>query len=265
MHHKLTKVVMMSIFISTGCSMSSHLFSGYIEGEYTYISSGMTGTLLQLYVQQGQNIKKGDLLFQLDPEPELSTVTSEQANVKDYESQVIFAKNQLIRQQKLFSTKNTTRVDLDQAETSLNSKLQQAAAENSRLIQAKWMLSQKKIFAPVSGVVFDVFYRVGEKVEAAHPVLAILAPENIKVQFYVPENILSLIHLGQKISFTCDSCYTRKIATISYISPEAEYTPPIIYNKDTRYKLVYLIRAIIPENEAIMFHPGQPVDVDLSL
>jgi HlyD family secretion protein len=66
------------------------------------------------------------------------------------------------------------------------------------------------------------------------------------------------------MSFTCDGCSGSTNAHIEYISPEAEYTPPVIYSRDTRYKLVYLIRASMRENIAKNFHPGQPIDVYLN-
>ena len=118
--------------------------------------------------------------------------------------------------------------------------------------------------APVSGQVIDTYFRVGEKVPLDQPVLAILAPENIKVLFYIPEMQLSQIKLGQTIEFTCDSCHNRTAAKISYISPTAEYAPPIIYSKDSREKLIYLVRADMPKDIAQKFHPGQPIDVYLS-
>lgn len=77
--------------------------------------------------------------------------------------------------------------------------------------------------------------------------------------------MLSTLKLNQKITFGCDSCKHRTEAFISYISPEAEYTPPVIYSKDSREKLVYLIRADMPEEIAKQFHPGQPIDVYLPL
>ena len=68
----------------------------------------------------------------------------------------------------------------------------------------KWSLEQKTKTAPVTGSVFDTYYRVGEFVEAGKPVLSILAPQNINVVFFVPEPILSKIQLGQTIYFGCD-------------------------------------------------------------
>lgn len=248
----------------TGCSDSNHYLPGYIEGEYTYISSGVDGTLYQLYVVRGQPVKKGDLLYELDPQPETAAVNVSKANIADLQAQVNLASLTLQREQSLYAKKAAAKADLDSAQTDFDSKSKQLAADISQLVQTEWSLQQKTMYAPVSGQVFDTFYRVGEKVQANHPVLAILAPENIKVLFYIPETSLSQIKLGETISFSCDGCSGNTNATIEYISPEAEYTPPVVYSRDTRYKLVYLIRASMPENIAKNFHPGQPIDVYLN-
>lgn len=257
------KICLLLILFCAGCSESNNYLPGYIEGEYTYISSGVSGTLFNLSVIRGQHVNKGNLLYQLDPQPEQANVEVIKANIANQQAQVAFAKTHLERTQTLFVKHATYQEDLDRAQTDYDSNLHQLAAYQSQLIQTEWSLQQKTIYAPVSGYVFDTFYRIGEKVVADHPVLAILAPENIKVLFYIPETALNQIKLGQRITFSCDSCHGQTDAIISYISPQAEYTPPVIYSKDTRYKLVYLIRASMPANIAQNFHPGQPIDVYL--
>lgn len=238
---------------------------GYIEGEYTYIASGIAGTLLKIHVVRGQPIKKDALLYNLDPQPDLAFMESAKSNVEQLEPQVSLAKITLQRQKDLYTSNNTSKATLDQAQSDYDSKVKQLNSSQHVLTQAEWALQQKTIYSPITGYVFDTFFRVGEKVAANQPVLALLAPENIRVLFYMPEKQLSKIHLGQKITFTCDGCPKGNSATISYISPEAEYTPPIIYSQDTRYKLVFLIRATMSPNLAVRFHPGQPVDIDLNV
>ncbi len=50
-------------------------------------------------------------------------------------------------------------------------------------------------------------------------------------------------------------------ARISYLSPQPEYTPPILYNRDNRSKLVFMVEAVFEGNVARDLHPGQPADV----
>lgn len=251
-------------FLCEGCSQRENVLPGYIEGEYTYISGAAGGTLLDLYVIRGQPVHENDLLYRLDPEPEKSNVKKLKADIMDLQAEVKFRKLHLERQQALYAKKFASREVLDLAETDLTSKIAALAAGYAQLASGEWTLQQKTLYAPVSGEVFDTFYRVGERVQENHPVLAILSSKNIKVLFYIPEKQLSEIKFGQTIQFTCDSCKKNISAKISYISPEAEYTPPVIYSKDTRDKLVYLVRADMPDAIAKQFHPGQPVTVRLS-
>ena len=261
---KLIHLVFYSLCLIS-CSGSDVTLPGYIEGEYTYVSSGVAGTLTQLFVQRGQQIQAGAPLYVFDPQPEASDVAVSTANRDDLKAQVLFAKAQLDRQTALYKTHFAAKADLDQAQQIYSSRTQEMDANTATLNHSLWALNQKTMNAPVDGVVFDTFYRVGERVDLNHPVLAILNPANIQVLFYVPETVLSQIKLGQDITFTCDTCQQATHAKISYISPEAEYTPPVIYSKDSRDKLVYLIRASMPADVAVQFHPGQPIDVSLHL
>ncbi|TCV86400.1 HlyD family secretion protein [Sulfurirhabdus autotrophica] len=137
------------------------------------------------------------------------------------------------------------------------------AAAQATLKQAEWKLAQKSITSPATGLVQDTLYVKGEWVPAGSPVVSLLPPENIKVRFFVTENTLGSLHLSQKVKISCDSCGPAIAAVISYISPQAEYTPPVIYSKENRSKLVFLIEARTSPADAVKLHPGQPVDVVL--
>ncbi len=130
----------------------------------------------------------------------------------------------------------------------------------SNLDKLNWELQQKTISAPVNGLVYNTFYEKGEYVLSDKPVVALLAPQNVKVIFFVNERKLSQIKLNKAIYFIADGGHRQK-ATIDYISPQAEYTPPIIYSQKSRGNLVYRIEASIPISKALQFHPGQPVSV----
>ena len=131
------------------------------------------------------------------------------------------------------------------------------------LEQARWQLDQKSQAAPAAGFVYDTFYREGEFVPAAYPVLSLLPPDNVKIRFFVPETILGQLAIGDKITVYLDGRNSAVSAGISYISPSAEYTPPVIYSRETRAKLVFMIEAVPDPGAAAGLHPGQPVDVIL--
>ena len=137
------------------------------------------------------------------------------------------------------------------------------AAAHAAVEQADWPLKQKTVFSTVAGRVHDTLYRVGEWVPAGHPVVRLLPPENVKLRFFVPETVVGGLSVGQAISFRCDGAPSEGKATVSYVSSESEFTPPVIYSNETRAKLVYLIEAHPSASEAAGLHPGQPVEVFL--
>ena len=146
----------------------------------------------------------------------------------------------------------------------INEAKAQTAAAEAALKEAKWQLKQKQIFSPINGRVFDTFYRVGETVPATSPILSAIDPKNVYIVFFIPEEQLAKIKIGQKITFTYDSL-TRSIpATIYFISNEAEFTPPVIYSETSRKKLTYRIEAKLTIADAKLVHPGQPITISLA-
>ena len=138
-------------------------------------------------------------------------------------------------------------------------------AAKARLQQARWQLDQKNQKAQAQGLVFDTFFQEGEFVPAGYPVVSILPPANIKIRFFVPETVLGQLSVGGKIFVSLDGSPTPISAEISYISPTAEFTPPVIYSRNTRSKLVFMIEAEPDAETAGGLHPGQPVDIRLEL
>jgi HlyD family secretion protein len=140
---------------------------------------------------------------------------------------------------------------------------QQAAvgAARAAVAMAQWRIDQRHVMAPVAGVVADVLARPGETIPAGGAVVSLLPPENIFVRFFVPETRLAEVHGGDKVALLCDRCPGDLAATISFISPQAEFTPPVIYSEASRAKLVYMVEARPPREQATLINPGQPIAV----
>lgn len=124
---------------------------------------------------------------------------------------------------------------------------------------AKWQLAQKTGYATGDGSIFDIYYREGEWVAAGTPVLSLLLPKHVFIEFFVPAAVLPKMKMGQTVYFTCAGCSSKNEATVSYIAREAEYVPPLVYSRDNYEKLVYRInvKPVKPD----MFKPGQPVTI----
>ncbi|OYU69237.1 MAG: secretion protein HlyD [Alphaproteobacteria bacterium PA2] len=140
----------------------------------------------------------------------------------------------------------------------------QVTAADSRVTQARAgaaaasaRLSDTAPTAPAAGLVEDVFFQKGEWVIANQPVMALLPEDRIKVRFFVPETQIALYSPGKNVAFSCDGCAKGLTARIDLISPRPEFTPPVIYSRETRDRLVYLVEA----RPSVRLNPGQPVDV----
>lgn len=157
------------------------------------------------------------------------------------------------------------RAQLESAQMPLGREAERKAAEGdveaakAALAQAAWRQAQKSVAAPVAGLVHDTYYVEGEWVPGGRPVAALLPPGNVKVRFYVPEPSLSSLAVGKPLEVRCDGCNAVE-AKVSFVSNQAEYTPPVLYSKESRAKLMFLVEARL---EKPALRPGQPVDVRL--
>lgn len=134
------------------------------------------------------------------------------------------------------------------------------AAQAARA-QAAWRLDQRILVLPEAVKVVDILRHRGEIAGPSAPVLSVLAEGSVKLSLYVPEPSFSQIAVGDELRVNCDGCDPDTVATITYISNEPEFTPPVIYSLENRQKLVYLVEA--QPSGAHLLKPGQIVDVAL--
>ena len=146
-------------------------------------------------------------------------------------------------------------------EGEINAQQQLVESLRAAVAMAQWRIDQRHVIAPATGVVADVLARPGETIPAGSPVVSLLPAENIFVRFFVPEGQLAEVHEGDRVALLCDRCPADLAASISFISPLAEYTPPVIYSEASRAKLVYMVEARPPRERAALINPGQPIAV----
>src|SRR5213083_2385167 len=226
-----TVVAFILLLLLGSCSdPPKNRFQGYVEGEFVYVASPLSGTLESLHVCRGDQVKAGDPLFALDETPE-------KAAREQIEAALVLSEAEYARQEKLFRTGVAATQDLDRARSTRDQ-------DKRRLTQTDWSFEQKKQAAPKSGLVYDTLFRQGEWVPAGKPVVVLLPPQNIKVRAFVPEPRVGSIHYGNIARVKVDGVKDSFVGKVSYISPRAEYTPPVIYSRETRAKLVFMVELI---------------------
>lgn len=212
-----------------------------------------------------------------------------EASVRTANAQADDARRTLLRTQDLAKRGVMTQAQLDDAKTSVE--VAEAAINQSmanlavgrlparpeeikaaeyavksaaaQLDSARWHLTKRTIVAPAAGRITDVIRNPGDIAGPTAPVLTMLPDGAVKLKVYIPEAKFSSVRVGDLLSVRCDGCAADLKAKVSYVSPDPEFTPPVIYSLETRQKLVYLVEAH-PVDPASPLQPGQIVDVDLA-
>jgi HlyD family secretion protein len=225
-----------------------------------------------------EDIKKGSR------PPELAAL---EARVEQARAAAELSKRELDRQNDLFKTGAIAASDFDRARLTHERNLRAIEEANAQLSTARlggrtdairaaeaevavataakeradWAVAQKTQSAPAAALVSDTLYREGEFVPIGSPVVALLPPENLKVRFFVPEADFAALKPGDRVRVSITGRAAPIEARVNYLSPRPEYTPPILYNRDNRAKLVFMVEAAIDGAAARDLNPGQPVDV----
>ena len=249
-----------------GCGKnSSGDFQGYVEGEYVYVAAPIGGTLTNLAVTRGDSVSNGQILFELERASEAASLDQAEKNLALAQtnsnfSETTFQRNLVLRENPagIISAQ-----DLDKSRAQRDADAVQVSVQQAALEKSKWSFAQKQQFAPTNAQVHDTLYRQGEFVAAGNPVVVLLPPENVKVRFFVPQEKLPQIKVGGTVSVKPDGAAHPFSATVNYISTQAEYTPPVIYSRETRANMVFMIEAMFSPADAADLRPGQPVDVEI--
>jgi len=101
-------------------------------------------------------------------------------------------------------------------------------------------------------------------VAAGSPVVTLLPPERVKARFFVPPAVAGRLALGQPVQLICDGCGAPIPGRVSFIAREAEYTSPLIFSREIRARLVFMIEARPAPADARRLHPGLPVEARLA-
>lgn len=191
-----------------------NLLSGQRPQELAVIKAQLDQALAQEKISTDE-LKRQQVLYKAEVLSQ-SEYDQSQADAKRDSARVNELRNQL------------TVAALPARDEQINALSANVEAAQAGVEQATWKLNQKSVSSPVAGLVFDTLYREGEWIKDGASVVRILPPENVKVRFFVPETKLGELSIGRNCSIHCDGCPTEIPGRITYISTQAEFTPPII-------------------------------------
>lgn len=268
-------IVLACALVLSACGKTPTDVSGYIDTDMTYLSSSYAGRMQNLLVERGSKVESGQVVFQVDPTFEALSAEYEQSSAKALKAELGGLKDQikyaaaLFKRQQIMRKSDASSVDdlqiarknlevLNKQKTSIEAKI---AAADVLTKRTEWQKSEKEGVTPAEGLVFDTFVMPGEFTQPGQPIMALITPDSLKITFFVSEKELADYKVGQKIKISMDGKAEIYIASIRFISNLAEYTPPIIFSREERKKLVFKIVARPDSPDLERMHLGQPVTV----
>ncbi len=137
----------------------------------------------------------------------------------------------------------------------------QAEAARTALRLSEIQLGYTELLAPFDGIVFSRNVEPGEVVTPGQEVFSVADLARVDLKIFVGETEIGKIRPGQKAQVKVDTFPDRTYnGTVTYISPQAEFTPKVIQTHKERVKLVFLVKLSIP-NPDFELKPGMPADV----
>jgi multidrug resistance efflux pump len=217
--------------------------SGTIEATELDIGSQIAGKIEKVKVKQGKEVKKGDILVELDDRLLKERVIAAEADVEAAKAELKEAEEGT-ETEKLIA----------------QAKVKQAEAN---LAMAKLELSYTKVKSPADGVVLNVAVSKGEVVSPGSTVVTIGKLSPVKLVIYVKEEDLAHVNIGDKAVVTVDAFSDQEFeGKVSEIASEAEFTPQNVQTKEQRATLVFAVTISLP-NQKTLLKPGMPADAKI--
>ena len=228
---------------------------------------GSSVTALEVYVDVGDQVKKGQLLAELDPslnqrqiEEARAAVAQAKAAVAQAKSRLQTAERDYARYKGLFEEEVISRQEMDQVENQyevekagLDLAREQIRQAEARLRQLQTVREYHNVVSPVEGVVAERFFDPGETIAAGGELFIISKQERVKIKGTVTESVYPKIRLGQKATVKVDALGDySKDASVSRISP--------VLDEKTRSAVVEVLL-----ESGGMLKPGMFARVDLAL
>ena len=175
---------------------------GQVRANIVGIAPRVFGPIIRVAVRDNQQVKQGDLLFEIDPEDFQAQVDIATGQVQNGEASYVQQKQNLDRQTDLYRTHVNALQDFQNAQDSFAAAQAQLASAKANLELAKLNLGYTKVFAPVDGYVTNMNTSPGTYVTAGVQLIALVDTSSYWVAGYFKETQLPHIQVGQKAVIT---------------------------------------------------------------
>lgn len=289
---RLVFILGIFLLVTMSCNQNSKRSDAYgnFESVEVLVSSEMQGKLVQYRIQEGDTIKKNDLVGLIDTiqlflkkeqliaqkeasDAKITNVMS-QINVQEEELKTLMVdKNRIENLLKDNATPvkqlddvngkiKVTQSQILSIRTQNESILRDITAIEKQIAQINDQIQRCKIINPIDGTVLEKYTEQSEIVVPGKILYKIADMKNMILRVYISGEQLPHIRLGQKVKVLIDKDRNSDQTiegTIGWISPQAEFTPKIIQTKEERINLVYAVKVYVVNNGYLKI--GMPGEV----
>jgi HlyD family secretion protein len=290
-HYYVHLLIVVLLIMSCGKQNQVPGGSGLIEATEIVVSSEISGQLKSLRFDEGDSIKTGDTIAEIDTvttmlrlhqaealkemaetKVKISSINIEQASYnldlaqKEYERVSALLKSGSITQQQYDRTEtayNQAVLSKKQADAAYEATVAELANAESAIALLGKQLNDCFPRSPESGVITNKFVEVGELIGVGKPLVKIAKLDTVWVKVYLPPSDLTRISLGGHALVDPEDGRNKPLeGKVSWISDQAEFTPKNVQTKEARADLVYAVKITIP-NPGKVLKIGMPVSVKI--
>jgi RND family efflux transporter MFP subunit len=234
--------------------------SGFIEADEIRVGSRVGGRVLRVPATEGQPVKVGDVLIELEPYDLNERRAEAVARIEQARAQQQLAQLTFDRIKPAYERAAASKEEMDKAAAELNYAKATVAAAEANVKALDQQIAELVVHAPVKGVVEAVDLQPGDLAAANAPVLSLMDTSNLWVRAYLPENHMD-VTTGRKVLVTVDSFPDRKFnGHVSFVARQAEFTPGNVQTPEERSKQVFRIKVTLDERLDVL-RPGMSADV----
>lgn len=243
---------------------------GNIEIRQVDLGFRVEGKIAKMLVEEGDAVKKGDLLGYLEDENYKSTYEKNLADIKALTSSSLNAKSQYERHIPLCADGTTSKQQCDTLKNTMESSNAELEASKAALIGNKKNFKDTRLYAPDEGIIMTRIQEPGAIVEPSQPIYTMAKSKPVWVRAYIPEANLANVKYGMGVNVYTDTINPQTgkkrqyKGYVGYISPVAEFTPKTVQTEDLRTDLVYRLRIYIYDIDEYL-RQGMPVTVKLNV
>ena len=239
--------------------------TGTMEAIEVNVGSKIAGRILEIKVEEGDKVKRGQVLATLEVPEVKAKVREAGAAVAAAKSRYETIKLDYDRARDLYNKGVISKRSFDEAKGALD--VAEAALRQAKAVEdvAKIALSEAIVSAPVTGTVILKAMEAGELVNTGAAIVTLADLSKIYLTVYVPEKDVGRVKLVQSVEIMVDSYPEEKFTgKVIYISPQAEFTPKYIQTKEERVTQVFGVKIEV-SNPQLKLKPGLPADAIITI